>query len=684
MSLAQRLELEGIVAASLGSATIEWAMNLRVCDMLEANPSLGPAALAPIAEALRCSRPVPVQLALSLLEMVVKNCGLPLARQIDSDLAGALVALAKKRESAAYSLGRNLHKTVGGWLPGGISSEEREQWIGVSKKVLEMLQLWADAFFLEEGQAKPLFDAYKKLRRQGYAFPARDAQAGLMITGAEESPAFTAFGGGAAAAPQQAATTSAVPTSDAPRRAPSGATSESPSPIAPPEADVVDTGPRDAALTPAEVEELRRALSRLKAAEDSAEGEEPVSDEERQAMFARLRELQPRLVALIQRHTEEMGAEEADLDEVMLLGMISLHDELEAVLQGPDAGDDAAADADLLDLEDGAEEPATVPAPPSEPAPDRERQEQYDLILARYLQEQEDLAQSRQEEEDRAFAAMLQAMDGDGQALSAALAPAEITCGACGRQQRVEGLGAGRMFRCFQCGTLNRASVPPLPQGYAGHGQFGHHQAPQFAPQPRPQREAPPARSMAHLDPQGGSELLIGGSSASNAAAEADAKASGPRAGRVKSYAVGMNSNEKSESLLGGGSAEPALGDWARAQAANALHSFSSAATGSSGSKRLGDGVPSASRYVAIGEDEMAPLSGGPPAAKPKGSSGLRLANPFHRRRSNDSARESLLQRLRVDDDWEVIRRPDGTPYYHNVQTGTSQWEPPITMQRLT
>ena len=42
MTSAQQAELQSIVASSLSSATIEWAMNLRVCNLLQANPSMGP------------------------------------------------------------------------------------------------------------------------------------------------------------------------------------------------------------------------------------------------------------------------------------------------------------------------------------------------------------------------------------------------------------------------------------------------------------------------------------------------------------------------------------------------------------------------------------------------------------------------------------------------------------------
>merc|ERR1719201_1702619 len=72
-----------------------------------------------------------------------------------------------------------------------------------------MLQLWADAFLLQEGQLWPIFDAYKRLRREGYTFPDKQKGASAdicLMKGAEESPAFLAAGFEAAPATSSSAT----------------------------------------------------------------------------------------------------------------------------------------------------------------------------------------------------------------------------------------------------------------------------------------------------------------------------------------------------------------------------------------------------------------------------------------------------------------------------------------------
>merc|ERR1719326_2864626 len=88
-----------------------------------------------------------------------------------------------------------------------IDEGQREQWLQASLKVREMLQLWADAFLLQEGRLRPIFDAYKRLRREGYTFPEKKQGASAeicLMKGAEESPAYLAAGGGASSSPSHA------------------------------------------------------------------------------------------------------------------------------------------------------------------------------------------------------------------------------------------------------------------------------------------------------------------------------------------------------------------------------------------------------------------------------------------------------------------------------------------------
>eukprot|EP00439_Symbiodinium_sp_Y106_P046459 s2302_g5.t3 len=145
--MAAARELEDSLAVALRSSAIEWAVNVQICDLIKENRHLAPLALARIEERLRKDSPSPVHLALSLLEMLVKNCGLIICQAINPDLAETLVSLVKKRESWRYGFGRNLHKTgLSEWLPQGIAigEDQRAQWRQATQKDL---QCTAAAFF---------------------------------------------------------------------------------------------------------------------------------------------------------------------------------------------------------------------------------------------------------------------------------------------------------------------------------------------------------------------------------------------------------------------------------------------------------------------------------------------------------------------------------------------------------
>jgi len=72
--------------------------------------------------------------------------------------------------------------------------------------------------------------------------------------------------------------------------------------------------------------------------------------------------------------------------------------------------------------------------------------------------------------------------------------------------------------------------------------------------------------------------------------------------------------------------------------------------------------------------DDGVPLVEG---GEPRGnrSSGGLLS--WKRKSKKDEVRESLLSRVRVDDEWELVRPPADRPYWYNSSTGISQWEPP-------
>lgn len=200
-------ELDELLWVALRSSTIEWAVNVQICDVIKDNQFLAPRAISRIDERLRKDTPSAVQLALSLLEMLIKNCGMVVCRAINAGVTETLVTIVKKKESWRYGFGRNLHKSgLSEWLPQGVAigEDKRQQWRQASQKVLEIMQLCVDAFLMHEGALRPIFSAYKQLRQEGYEFPRSSTGVAAdlcLVNGAEDSPAYLA---GATTAPSAA------------------------------------------------------------------------------------------------------------------------------------------------------------------------------------------------------------------------------------------------------------------------------------------------------------------------------------------------------------------------------------------------------------------------------------------------------------------------------------------------
>ncbi|CAK0844468.1 unnamed protein product, partial [Prorocentrum cordatum] len=96
---------------------------------------------------------------------------------------------------------------------------------------------------------------------------------------------------------------------------------------------------------------------------------------------------------------------------------------------------------------------------------------------------------------------------------------------------------------------------------------------------------------------------------------------------------------------------------------------------GTDGAKRLGDGVPQG-EYSELGDDLAgSSLLGGAPRAGGGGGSwqgaaasylGGLLGGGGSGPREADAP---LIDRVRVNEDWELIRPPQGRPYWHNHAT---------------
>lgn len=717
MTSAQVEELERTLSTTLRSSTIEWALNLQICDMIQANPYLTPVALSKISSRLRKETPVPVLLALGLLEMLVKNSGLPCARHVDDDLIEALVSLVKKRDSWTYSLGRNLHKSVGTWLPSGvgIGEDDRKLWLQASRKVLELFQLWADAFMLQEGELQPIFLAYKVLRKQGHEFPKGEhgAASGLcLVRGAEESPAYLAGAVQSTAAEPSPApqVNGTAPATIAPR----------PPPRAPAEPSrQVEPTPQEA------IADARAALDALRAAQAAPLVDTGVPDATRAAKERRAAaDARATLVDLA-----ESGLDDAD----HLVVLFEVLEELNLAL-APEAARDRS---DVETAVSSSAPPAVIsrqptpdddfeydddhlPPPPTDAPPDKEQQELYDMMLARYLQEKENEIFVADEQADRELALRLSLEEnGFSGSLNQMQAPPRssmrmVMCGRCQATNQltvsVQGQPDDR-FICYACGLTQG-----LPHDRRGMSDLQRRaeRARQEAAM-RPERHAPPARVIC---PRGASELFIGSngldaevasskghkssftsatasasaaaSSVANKAVSAAASAAASSSTSSAGMGVGSNDGARLAPLLGSapeggaGSASKTASHYASSMARAGADAMSSAAgyIGASGTtssvKRIGDGAVPSSEYAEMGDD-CAPLCGGPPVSTNKRSGGKSWKMPWKSKRSGGSTEgeQSLLDRVDVDEEWEMIRQSDGKSYFYNSRTQVSQWQPP-------
>jgi len=656
MTDAQVAELEESLTTSLKSTTIEWAINMRICDLIQANPSLCPCALHKICSRLWKEKPVSALLALSLLEMIVKNCGLAACRFVDDELTEAMVAIVKKRESWRYGLGRNLHKSgMSAWLPtgSGIGEDGRQLWQQASQKVLEMLQLWVDAFLLQEGELRPVFNAYKMLRMEGYKFPRGQhgaSDAVCLVHGAEDSPALlagaAASGGDALAHAEEelpVCEPDAVSRSHAEAAASTGADTSSAAP-ADASADVassIDTIPEEIAAT--------RALL------ERANGLAPDP-----AARVRLSFAQTWATGHVEAHMED-----GHLDEEILDALLALLEDLNSALAN--VAVDSSAEPVALEQ---------VPPPPSEAPPDQKQQEMYDMILAQFLQERENEAFLVDSRADAALALRLSLEEGnEGLAANAwrPSTPSFARCGRCGAMNQLQHqqgfghpVGGHSFFVCYCCGqtqAVPRDSNVPLPAASTSS---------------RPLRHAPQARV---IQAEGaGPELLIraGGS-------EAVGFGSGSSHGVVASTSSAPAASQDSvpmaqplsESLLGAaGSAKSSAKRWAESMRAWVPDVSSSSAADKV--KRLGDGTPDGEYTELGGEEAVAPLCGGPPREPAGGWGSLSWSKS-----GRSEIEESLLDRVRVDGDWELIRPSGGgRPYWYNSSSQMSQWEPPEVVRK--
>jgi len=312
---------------SLDSTTVEFAYNLEICDLLSANPQIAQYLMHHFKTVMEGQSVRKASLALSLIEMLIKNLGINFLRYINEDLCTAWEYLAQRKSTILYSLTRNLYKVTQSY---GTDNTQSEQWQQVIMRSRGLMQEVAESLLLYEGEAIPFFSMYKRLRSRQLDFPPRVESNLALIRGgvqAEELPE-----------PIPATRQSSF----------SGATPSASSTAPPPQLS------DDVPLTASEVDDLRVAVEAL-------EGENPL---EQDAIVCR--RLRPRLVTLIQNHADSMDDNVTEMDEAMLEAM-----------------------TDLISRLDTAVEPFRPPPPQQPLSRIPENHVDIDYLLAMMLQQQE-------------------------------------------------------------------------------------------------------------------------------------------------------------------------------------------------------------------------------------------------------------------------------------------------------
>jgi hypothetical protein len=271
-------ELRENLQVTLSSNTIEWGINLQICDSIAANAQLQWIAIGTIHEKMISQKIAEVQLALTLLEIMVKNIGQSVCELMTPQFTDALLALVNRPNTIEYKMARGFFKRTGF---GGLNETDRAGIYAIRDKVLYLVQMWTDAFIMNESTMQPIFELYKTLRKEGAQFPPRDENGKFEIAGAQQSPAFT----------PALATSKHLQVSKAKH------------------------------LNTDEIEELKELL------QDAS----PLTD-----LRPKIQAKLPGLRALIERHSQDVygGGNASKLDQQLLQGFIDLYSAAELRLEG--------------------------------------------------------------------------------------------------------------------------------------------------------------------------------------------------------------------------------------------------------------------------------------------------------------------------------------------------------------
>lgn len=166
---------------------------IHVTDEISRSPyRIAPAVLFVLQQRLHSSKPDRVTLALELLDMCVKNCGLDFVRHINKEFMKSMVSVIKTNSFKDRTLTGQMKKLekylIGSPSSTGVATDPRVH--KLKRQCLTMIQNWADAFMMHPSSVQPILETYKSLRRKGVQFPPRDTTQKYLVKHAEESPAF--------------------------------------------------------------------------------------------------------------------------------------------------------------------------------------------------------------------------------------------------------------------------------------------------------------------------------------------------------------------------------------------------------------------------------------------------------------------------------------------------------------
>uniref|UniRef100_A0A1J3CNW3 TOM1-like protein 2 n=1 Tax=Noccaea caerulescens TaxID=107243 RepID=A0A1J3CNW3_NOCCA len=132
----------------------DWTTNMEICDSVNSLHWQAKDVVKAVKKRLQHKSPRVQQLALTLLETLVKNCGDYLHHQVaEKNVLGEMVKIVKKKAD-----------------------------MQVRDKILVMLDSWQQAFGGPEGKYPQYYWAYDELRRSGVEFPRRSPDASPIIT----------------------------------------------------------------------------------------------------------------------------------------------------------------------------------------------------------------------------------------------------------------------------------------------------------------------------------------------------------------------------------------------------------------------------------------------------------------------------------------------------------------------